>query len=743
MIKSLLKKVKRKLKYLYRKYFFTTVTSTPEKQAPYLIFVFGGRTQYWSQMGKELYASESVFRETIKTCDTLTKKINGISILSHFESENSDTFFDSEGKITITISAIEIALYHLWKSKNITPDAVMGVSSGEAIAFYAAGAVTLEDVFRIFSCSVLITELDKKDCITLFLFVNMEQAIELCKDCPVWVAPVYDAGAEIVLLYCKVNQTDSVLSYFKSKNKLCRKVYNELFWPFHTDLIHRHEKMILDLIKNITTQPIQIDYYSCTTGELMPKNSIVPATYLYDTLSKPVLINPTVTLIKGHKSLTMVHLGPYFFLKTQIQNILVQHNQNVVLFDPMTNGSSEKEEFYNTLTAIQQQVRISVEPETDPLSKFLESFSLSNQNFLNNPYPVFDYLRSNGTVYYIPNDNAWLILSHDEINDILKKPAIFSSKILSGFDHVLIGNDPPAHTVVRTLLQPSFSPRAFEKLGRYALKKANELLDGLKELPEFDMVNQFSIPLAQAVIAHFLGIDVKGAEELKKIMSNDGHTYHMNYLGELDSFFHGYMEAKKGSNNEEDLGSQVAKFVEDGNITFDESVCLMRTLWIAGMTTTSMLLSASIDFLIKYPEIALDLKENDKLIPKFIEECLRLEAPESELKRITTQEVILANKVIPTGSVIILSIRAANRESKYYPDPNEFSLYRDAKRNLSFGGGYHYCLGIGIARTEAQYAIKAVLEKFPYLKKSNPQTQDIYFPSPHFRGLERLMVTNN
>src|SRR5690606_34165133 len=110
--------------------------------------------------------------------------------------------------------------------------------------------------------------------------------------------------------------------------------------------------------------------------------------------------------------------------------------------------------------------------------------------------------------------------------------------------------------------------------------------------------------------------------------------------------------------------------------------------------------------------------------------------------RITTQEVTLAGKTIPANSVVILSIRAANREPRYYPDPNAISLTRPAKRNLSFGGGYHYCLGIGMAKTEALHVVKAVLEELPNLRFIEPNQPDIYFPSPHFRGLESLRLTN-
>lgn len=711
-----------------------------ESHPPHLIFVFGGRTQYWPGMGKELFNTEPVFKESITNCDALAQEINGISILANFESDVDESFFDNEAKIVLTITAIQIGLNNLWKSKGILPDSIMGVSSGEAVGVYAAGAISLEDVFRIFTCSVLITQLDKKQCITLFLFTTMENATELCKGSPVWVAPVYDAGDKIVLLYCKTGEVAEVLAYFKSKSILCKKIYDELFWPFHTDLISKHEDIILNLIKDIVTRPLQIDYYSSTLAKVFPKNSIISAEYLYETLRKPVLINPTVSLFAGHENLIMVHFGPAFFLKTQIQNILVKQNKNVALFDSLNQNSSEHGEFQSAFQAAEKNIT-NIPQDTDALAQFLASFNLENSEFLSNPYPTFNYLRANGSVHFIPTNNAWLVLDYDDINYALKQPGLFSSKILSGFDYVLIGTDPPEHTLVRNLLQPAFSPRVFDELGHFASEKAHSLLKSLALEPEFDFVQQFSLPMAQAVIAHFLGIDDEGALELKQIMEENGHTYHMSYLPQMEIFFTNYLKQKQIETGD-DVGSLVASFVKNGDLSFNQAVCLMRTLWIAGMTTTSMLLSSSVNFLLKNPNISDELRADEKLIPKFIEECVRLEAPESELTRITTQEVELAGKTIPEGSVVILSIRAANREPRYYPDPNALSLTRPAKRNLSFGGGYHYCLGIGMAKTEALHVIKAVLEELPNLRFAQQDQQDYYFPSPHFRGLESLPLTN-
>ena len=169
------------------------------------------------------------------------------------------------------------------------------------------------------------------------------------------------------------------------------------------------------------------------------------------------------------------------------------------------------------------------------------------------------------------------------------------------------------------------------------------------------------------------------------------------------------------------------------------AVKLLRLLWVAGMTTTSMLISMTVYQLLKDDAIAERLREDEQLIGKFIEECLRLEAPESELTRITTQDVQFGNTTIPAGSVVLLMLRAANRDPKYFEEPDIISLERPSNTHLSFGAGYHYCLGAGLARLEAKQVLKSVLQKLQgwTLRESS---QADWYPSPHFRALATLNI---
>ena len=59
---------------------------------------------------------------------------------------------------------------------------------------------------------------------------------------------------------------------------------------------------------------------------------------------------------------------------------------------------------------------------------------------------------------------------------------------------------------------------------------------------------------------------------------------------------------------------------------------------------------------------------------------------------------------------------AANTDPEAWDRPDEFDITRtDAKDQLSFGGGAHFCLGAALARLEGAIAIPRIIRRFPEL----------------------------
>ncbi|MYD19498.1 MAG: SDR family NAD(P)-dependent oxidoreductase [Rhodothermaceae bacterium] len=112
--------------------------------APKVAFVFNAEETLGLEMGEELYRSEPVVRAVLDRCDELLQGEFGGSLLDVMFGR-SNNLSDSEVWRSPAVFALQCAQVALWESVGVSPDVVVGISTGELAAAYAAGVLKLED----------------------------------------------------------------------------------------------------------------------------------------------------------------------------------------------------------------------------------------------------------------------------------------------------------------------------------------------------------------------------------------------------------------------------------------------------------------------------------------------------------------------------------------------------------------------------------------------------------------------
>ncbi|KAJ5532159.1 fatty acid synthase S-acetyltransferase [Penicillium frequentans] len=125
---------------------------SPIQKPQSMIFVFPGQGSQWPGMGKRLFETFSCFREAIRTMDRVLQSLPQPptwTLEDKFTTIGDASCFLRAEYSQPLCAAVQIGLVDLLASWNIHPNAVIGHSSGEMVAAYAAKSITAETAIMI------------------------------------------------------------------------------------------------------------------------------------------------------------------------------------------------------------------------------------------------------------------------------------------------------------------------------------------------------------------------------------------------------------------------------------------------------------------------------------------------------------------------------------------------------------------------------------------------------------------
>ncbi|GAQ46314.1 lovastatin nonaketide synthase [Aspergillus niger] len=117
------------------------------KQSPRLGFVFTGQGAQWYAMGRQLMQESPIFLQTLQRTDQVLKALPDgpqWSVVEELSRTKEDSQLSQTHLSQPICTALQLAILELLKSWGVEPTAVVGHSSGEMGAAYAAGILSFE-----------------------------------------------------------------------------------------------------------------------------------------------------------------------------------------------------------------------------------------------------------------------------------------------------------------------------------------------------------------------------------------------------------------------------------------------------------------------------------------------------------------------------------------------------------------------------------------------------------------------
>lgn len=130
------------------------IASIPEVLPPRLLGVFTGQGAQWATMGKELYGASELFRSAIdqmqQSLDSLPAKDRpNWSLVDQLDAPAKISRVGEAAVSQPLCTALQVALVDVLRAAGIEFSAVVGHSSGEIGAAYAAGYLSATDAIRV------------------------------------------------------------------------------------------------------------------------------------------------------------------------------------------------------------------------------------------------------------------------------------------------------------------------------------------------------------------------------------------------------------------------------------------------------------------------------------------------------------------------------------------------------------------------------------------------------------------
>ncbi|MDE0603425.1 MAG: cytochrome P450 [bacterium] len=421
---------------------------------------------------------------------------------------------------------------------------------------------------------------------------------------------------------------------------------------------------------------------------------------------------------------------------------------------------------------------------TDSLDDRIRRLLDRDEVLLASPWQLFDDVRSaSDPAFYSKSMGAWVVTSYQLLHDILVDPETWSNRsptatydfrnpvadhaaaiaqepqmaeVVSRFrsrnrGQVLNTADPPEHVRQRRALNRAFRPARLRALEPEVESVSNQLVAEFACRGRADLFRQYAVLLPMVMISRMLGVPEEELEVFKGWSdafaipigranpSRDEVRSYIRSESEFEDYFSAMVEQRQAEPRA-DLISDVANAEVDGEpLTHEERISALRQFLLAGNETTTTLLANIGHRLATDHELRDRLAADRDLVPAFVEEALRHEAPVTGLFRVATRDTQLGDLPVAEGEFAWLAFAAANRDPESCPVPHEFNIDRDPNDHVAFGYGEHYCIGQGLARLEGKVGTNAMLD-LPNLALADDHS-DTFMDSYILRGRTQVLVT--
>ena len=380
------------------------------------------------------------------------------------------------------------------------------------------------------------------------------------------------------------------------------------------------------------------------------------------------------------------------------------------------------------------------------------------------PFDFYRRLRETAPIYRSPGVGLWIASSYEAVNQTMQAEVSYiprsnrpgavdpnmgrARKILYATQFLFL--DPPEHNRLRNFVKKTLSGTNSERWRPAIARWMERLQDEVGNRSQIELVSEVAMPAPFKVICEIIGLPYEDVPLLHHFVKGFLALHAPHVTAEMDAQadeefagFCKYLEPLlqkrlSGEVHNGDVFDELVEYLNSGDITFEQLGLMLMLLMVGGHETTGGMLGSAVYRLLQNRDQWEAVVNDPSLAPLAVEETLRYETPARQLQPKTlVKDTEIAGTVVPAGAQVIPLLAAAHRDPDVFPDPERFDIHRNAKLNLAFGFGRHFCIGAAFARVEGEEFLRSFPQRFSNIYQDGPVTWD---PSIMLRGLKNFPV---
>ena len=315
-------------------------------------FVFTGQGAQWIHMGRQLLLNYQSVLDDIEAMDAVLCSLEHVPLWSI-----KDVLLNLDDKAILgkaeysqpICTALQIALVNLLATWDIKPSAVVGHSSGEIAAAYAAGALTLGEAIIVAYYRGYVCKTAQRVGGMAAVGMGKTQASSYLTP---GVRVACENSASSVTLSGDLDALERVISEIKGQepDAFVRKLQVEMAYHSHHMTLIGHDYLAL-IEKHLSPRTPRIPFYSSVRAKILREASEFGPKYWQDNLENPVLFHSATRVLLAESKECSVHLevGPHAALSGPLRQIYTEASVSINYVSTLIRGKDDVDSFLNAM----------------------------------------------------------------------------------------------------------------------------------------------------------------------------------------------------------------------------------------------------------------------------------------------------------------------------------------------------------------------------------------------------------